>query len=130
MSPEAARLRSISDPHHHDYICTNDVNPTLFCNEEGYDVIPLQMVNVLPVQDEDYLLPKSSIEPSLEVEVRHVEIENEISTFEISFGHETQGENYYNASNELDYSDPLDIHENKDQPIIFKTQESKEIELP
>ena len=35
-------------------ICTNDVTPTLFCDEEGYDVILIQMVNVLTVQDEEH----------------------------------------------------------------------------
>ena len=53
-------------------ICTNNVNPTLFCNEEGYDVIPLQMVNVLPIKEEISLMPKPQIKPSLESHVRHV----------------------------------------------------------
>ena len=43
--------------------------------------------------------------------MRHVKVENEISTFEASFGHETQGENYYDASYELEELDPLDIPE-------------------
>ena len=28
-------------------ICTNDMSPTLFCDEDGYKVVPMQMVNVL-----------------------------------------------------------------------------------
>ena len=40
-------------------------------------------------------------------------------------GHETQGENYYDASNELEELDPLDMPETQDQPIIFRTQEGK-----
>ena len=82
-------------------ICTNNVNPILFCDEEGYDIIPMQMVNIVAVQDEDHLTLESSIKCSLEAEVRHAKIENEISTFELSFGHETQGENYYDAFDEL-----------------------------
>ena len=92
-------------------ICVNDVNPTLFCDEEGYDVILVQMVNVLTIQDEDPLTLESSIEPSLEAEVRHVKVENEISTFDLSSRHEMQGGNYYDASDELDEFDPLEIHE-------------------
>ena len=34
-------------------ICVNDVTPTLFCDEDGFDVIPIQMVNVINIQGEN-----------------------------------------------------------------------------
>ena len=33
-------------------LCSNNVNPTLFCDDKGYDLIPLQMVNVLAIKEE------------------------------------------------------------------------------
>ena len=36
-------------------VCVNEVNPTVFCDKEGYDLIPFQMVlaiNELPSQQE------------------------------------------------------------------------------
>ena len=33
-------------------VCTNEVNPTLFCDEEGYDLFSFQMVNVLAKSQE------------------------------------------------------------------------------
>ena len=101
-----------------------------FCDKEGYDIILVHMVNVLTIQNEEHLALESSIDTSLEAEVRHVQVENKISTFELSFGHETQRENYYDASYELKELHPLEIPKTQNQPIIFKTQEGKEIELP
>ena len=88
-------------------ICTIDVNPTLLYDEEGYDVIQLQVVNVLLVGDEIPLTPKQHIENSLENHVRYVRVESEISTFELSFDHETQGKNSYDASNEVGELEPI-----------------------
>ena len=104
-------------------ICTNDITPTLFCGEEGYDVILVQMVNVLAVWDEEHIALESSKEPTLEAKVRHDKVENEISTFEVSFGHEIQEENYYDALEELDELDPLEIDCAKTYPIVFNTKE-------
>ena len=28
-------------------VCTNEVTPTMFCDEEGYDLFPFQMVKIL-----------------------------------------------------------------------------------
>ena len=60
-------------------ICTNDVIPTLFCDEMGYDIIPVQMVNVLNIQEENNSTLEPLKEPTLEVEVNHVRIENKVS---------------------------------------------------
>ena len=62
-------------------ICTNDIDPTFFCNEEGYDVVPLPMVNVLLIKDKIPLKPKPQIKPLLETHIRHVHVENKICTF-------------------------------------------------
>ena len=102
-------------------ICVNDVTSTLFCDQEGYDVILVQMINVLYIQNKEHIALELSKEPSLEAKVRHVKVENEISTFEVSSGHETEGENQYVASDELEELDTLEIPETLDQPIIFKT---------
>ena len=78
------------------------------------------MVNVLTIQDEEHIVLESSKQPSVEVKVRHVKVENEISTFEVSSEHETQGEKYYDASDELDEIDPLNIPKKQDRPFIFR----------
>ena len=74
----------------------------MLCDEEGFDIIPMQMVSVLAVQDGDPLTSKLSTKPLLEAKMRHVKIENEISTFERSSRQEMQGGNYYDASDEVD----------------------------
>ena len=38
-------------------ICVNDVTPTLFCDKEGFDIIPIQMVNVIDIQEENHSKP-------------------------------------------------------------------------
>ena len=30
-------------------ICVDDVTPTLFCDKDGFDIIPVQMVNVINI---------------------------------------------------------------------------------
>ena len=56
-------------------------------------------------------------------------MENEVSTFDVSLEHETQGENYYDALDELDTLDPLENEGGKAKPIIFKTREGRQVEL-
>ena len=34
-------------------VCTNEVTPTMFCDEEGYNLFPFQMVKVLQPIEED-----------------------------------------------------------------------------
>ena len=51
------------------------------------------MIKVIPIHDIDNVTQEPPIERLLEIEVRHVHVENEICTFEVSFEHETQGEN-------------------------------------
>ena len=31
-------------------VCVNDVNPTNFCDEQGFDIVPFQMMNVINEQ--------------------------------------------------------------------------------
>ena len=62
--------------------------------------------------------------------MKHVKIDNEVSTFDLLSEYEMQGEKYYDSLDELE---DLDLHETptkQDHPIIFKTREGKEIELP
>ena len=111
-------------------ICVNEVIPTLFCDEEGLDVIPIQMVNVLEIQEECNLEPDFKEDPSLGIELNHVKIDNQISSFDLSLGHETQGTSYYDASDELEN---WDLQKNQNEhvnPVIFRTREGKDIELP
>ena len=111
-------------------ICVNEVVPTLFCDEDGFDVIPIQMVNVLETQEECNPKQESNEDPPLEKEINHINIDNQVSTFDLSSGHETQGTNYYDASDELE---DWDLQENQNKhanPMIFKTREGKAIELP
>ena len=87
-------------------------------------------MNVINIQEGNNLTLELLKDPTLEVEVNHVRIENEVSTFDLSFEHETQGENYYDASYELQDLDFQGTPKKKDNPIIFRTREGKEIELP
>ena len=48
------------------------------------------------------LEPDFNEDPPLETEFNHVKVDNQISTFDISSGYETQGTNYYDASDELE----------------------------
>ena len=36
-------------------ICVNDVTPTLFCDKDGFDVIPIWMVSVMSILEENNL---------------------------------------------------------------------------
>ena len=111
-------------------ISVNDITSTLFCDEEGYDIIPVQMVNVLNILEENNLNPKLLIEPTIEVNVNHVKIENEVSTFDLSFEQETQGEKYHDALDELDELDALEIDGTKTYSIVFKTKERAKLAKP
>ena len=102
----------------------------MFCDEDGFDVIPAQMVNVINIQEENSPIQESLRDHTIEIELNHVKLDNEVSTFDLSFEHETQGENYYHASDELEDVDLQETQAKVDNPIIFKTSEGKEIELP
>ena len=91
-------------------ICVNEVIPTLFCNEEGFDVIPIQMVNVLEHLEEESPTQDSYGDPTIEKGLNHVKIDNEVSTFDLSSEHETLEENYYDAFDEFE---DLDLHKNQ-----------------
>ena len=60
-------------------VCTNELTPTMFCDEEGYDLFPFQMVKFLQHTKEG---DKVKI---LEGEVPARVIQNEISPFEHSY---------------------------------------------
>ena len=61
-------------------ICVNEVIPTLFCDEDGFDVIPIQMVNVLETQEECNPIQDSIGDHTIEKELNHVKIDNQVST--------------------------------------------------
>ena len=111
-------------------ICVNDVTPTLFCDEDSFDVIPIQTVIAIRGPEENNPTQESFGDHTIEIELDHVKLDNEVSTFDLSFEHETQGETYYDASNELKEVDLHETQTKQGNPIIFKTQEGKEIELP
>ena len=39
-------------------ICTNDVTTTFFCDEEGYDIISMNMVNFVLMEKVDEVISK------------------------------------------------------------------------
>ena len=83
-------------------ICVNDVTPTLFCDKDGFDIILIQMVNVINIQEENNSIHELIDEKTIEIELNHVKLDNEVSTFDLSSKHKTQGENYYDVSDELE----------------------------
>ena len=52
--------------------------------------------------------PRPIEDISIARDINHIQKENEISTFDLSSEHETQGENYYDASKELEELEPLE----------------------
>ena len=80
-------------------MCTNEVTPTLICDEEGYDLISFQMVRVLQhTNKEDRMETCETNE--VDCDVPAMMIQNEISPFEESLAQEP-GEEYYDASEEF-----------------------------
>ena len=46
-------------------VCVNEVTPTVFCDEEGYDIVPVHMVRVLSLNEAGLLVPVMVILPNL-----------------------------------------------------------------
>ena len=102
----------------------------MFCDEDGIDVIPIQMVNVLETREEDSSIQEPSKDQTIKIELNHVKIENEVSTLALSSVHETQREKYHDALDELDEIDPLEIDGTKTYPLVFKTKERAKLDKP
>ena len=82
------------------------------------------------IQEENNSTPETLAEPTIDGEINHVKLDNEVSTFDLSSEQETQGENYYDALDELDELDPLEIYDTKTYPIVFKTKERAKLAKP
>ena len=67
-------------------VCTNKVIPTMFCDEEGYDLFPFQMVKVLQPTEEGAKVD------DLEEELSARVVQNEISSFDHSSAHKPEDE--------------------------------------
>ena len=50
-------------PSHCGRICVNEVTPTVFCDEEGYDIIPVHMIRVLHEETKQENDEQETIEP-------------------------------------------------------------------
>ena len=91
----------------------------MFCNEEGYDLFPFQMVKVLQPTEEEAKVD------NLEDEVPARVVQNEISSFDHSFAHKPKEEEYYNTSKEFKDTDSEGEKGETRPPMALKTREGK-----
>ena len=68
------------------------------------------MVNVINTQEQKNSVQKPLGDHTIKIELNHVKLGNEVSTFGLSSEHKTQGVNYYDALDELE---DLDLQETK-----------------
>ena len=105
-------------------VCVNEVTPTVFCDEEGYDIVPVHMVRVL--HDET----KQEKEKQDNTETRDLKLLEEISICDQDPVNESSNEEedhheqiYYDASDELEDFEEL-------EPIVVQLRDGKEIIIP
>ena len=85
-------------------VCVNEVTPTVFCDEEGYDIIPVHMVRVLheetKLEDDkrDTTKPPRDLKLIKEISICDKDPVNESSNEE----EDHHGQIYYDASDELE----------------------------
>ena len=98
-------------------ICVNETTPTIFCNEEGYNIIPICMIKV----DHENGAPDDAIQwqevpesgttneeqEELDVAIRHLGLQDEISIRDLSEDEdeEIKDQVFYDASDELEDSE-------------------------
>ena len=109
-------------------VCVNEVTPTVFCDEEGYDIIPVHMVRVLheetKQEDDEQETITTTIEP------RDLKLIEEISICDKDPANKSSNDEddhqehvYYDASDELEeYEEP--------EPIVVQLRDEKEITIP
>ena len=95
-------------------VCVNETTPTVFCNEEGYDVIPICMIKVNhkngdpedKIQGQE--VPKSGTtieeQEELDVAIRCLGLQDEISIRDLSEDEdeEVKDQVFYDASDKLE----------------------------
>ena len=109
-------------------VCVNEVTPIVFCDEEGYDIIPVHMVNVLHEEtqqkDDEQETTTTNIEPQDLKLMEEISICDKGPANESSDDEDNHQEHvFYDASDELeDYEEP--------EPIIVQLRDGKEISIP
>ena len=92
-------------------VCVNEVTPTIFCDEEGYDLIPFHMVfaikdhsNQQEIEEESHEVEEDGVNilhNREEISVRDKESSKNLSD-STSDDEAQQGEQYYDASDKLE----------------------------
>ena len=105
-------------------VCVNEVTPTVFCDEEGYDIVPVHMVRVLHDETKQEGEKQDNTEPRDLKLLEEISICDEDPADESSSEEEDHHEQiYYDASDELeDYVEQ--------EPIIVQLRDGKEITIP
>ena len=109
-------------------VCVNEVTPTVFCDEEGYDIIPVHMVRVLheetKQEDDEQETITTTIEPWDLKLIEEISICDKDPTNESSNDEADHQEHvYYDASDELEeYEEP--------EPIVVQLRDGKEVTIP
>ena len=111
-------------------VCVNEVNPTVFCDEEGYDLVPFHMISVTsdPLNQEK----QEELHNPQETPANILYLEEEISIRERESSEEMSdcpsedkipiGEEYYDASDELeDYQE--------EEPMSIQLRDGREIPI-
>ena len=109
-------------------VCINEVTPIIFCDEEGYDIIPIHMVKVFHegpnTNTEDQESTTNEIKP------QDLKLCEEVSIHDINqWSESSEEENDHRDQVYYDASDKLEDFEEPD-PIIVQLRDGKEITIP
>ena len=110
------------------FVCVNEVTPTVFCDEAGYDIIPVHMVRVLheetKQEDDEQETATITMEPQNLKLIEEISIFDKDPTNKSSEDEDNQqGHVFYDASDEQeDYEEP--------EPIVVQLRDGKEITIP
>lgn len=77
-------------------VSVNDVTPTLFCDEEGYDMVPIRMLSVATDLEVEHEVNGE------EIAIRLAKQVDEISIHDLSENEMEDRQVYYDASDEFD----------------------------
>ena len=108
------------------------VTPTVFCDEEGYDLVPFQMISVINdplIHQESDDKPQGTLKDEAnllylreDISVKERESSEEISDYSYGENHLLE-EEYYDASDELE-------EYQEEEPILIQLRDGREIPMP
>ena len=112
-------------------VCVNEVTPTVFCDEEGYDLVPFHMISIVNDPLNKQNSEETSQEPQEEranllylkeeISIRERETSEDVSDYS-SEEEANLGEEYYDASDKLeDYKET--------EPVSIQLRDGREVPI-